>query len=91
MEPVERVRRVGPCRGKPGVRGVGLGQRALAIDRQPGVQRVVLALGGGEVRLGQLVRRDLALRRSAAISWACRRVRSVIGRSALVEDRPGRR
>ena len=60
VEPVERVGRVRPRRGEPGVGGVGLGERPLAIDRQPGVEGVVVALGGGEVRLGQLARRDLA-------------------------------
>ena len=32
-------RRVGPGGGQPGVGGVGLGEGALAVDRQPGVER----------------------------------------------------
>ena len=59
-EPVERVSVVGPGGGQAGVGGVGLRERPLAIDGQPDVECPVVALGGGEVRLGQLVRRDLA-------------------------------
>ena len=57
---VERRRPAGARRREPGVRGVGLGERPLAVDREPGVQRPVVALGGVEVGLGQLARRDLA-------------------------------
>ena len=92
MEPVERVGRVRASGGESGVGGVGLGERPLAVDGQPGVERPVVALGGGEVRLGQLARRrSRRARRSAAISWACRRVRSVIGLVSARRGSPGRR
>ncbi len=59
-EQVQRPVRVRARRGEPGVGGVGLGQGPIAIDGQPDVERVVVALGRREVRLGQVARRDLA-------------------------------
>ena len=50
--------------GEPGVGRVGLAERALAVDRQPGVEGPVLALGGGEVRLGRELARATARRRA---------------------------
>ena len=41
-----------------GVRGVGLAERPVAIDREPGVQGMVPGLGGVEVGLRQLARRS---------------------------------
>ena len=38
-------------RGEPGVGGIRLAEGALTVDRQPGVERPVVALGAGEVRL----------------------------------------
>ena len=46
--------------GEPGVGGVGLLERGVAVDREPGVERVVVALGGVEVGLGELARAHLA-------------------------------
>ena len=54
--PVEGMGRIGLRRGQSGVRGVGIGQRPLAIDRQPRVERAVVPFGRHEMRLGQLVR-----------------------------------
>ncbi len=42
-----------PGRGDPGVGRVGLAEGAFAVDRQPRVEDPVLALGDGEMRLGQ--------------------------------------
>ena len=55
-----RVVALAPRGREPRVGGVGLLERGLAVDREPGVQRVVVALGGVEVGLGQLARADLA-------------------------------
>ena len=92
LEPVERVRGVVAGRRQADVGGVGLGQGPLAIDRQPRVEAVVVAFGGGEVRLGQLARRDLAgaqerrpSRGRAAASDRSSRIAITAG-SALVED-----
>ena len=38
-------RPLGPGRRQPRVRGVGLGQRPLVVDRQPGVEAAVRARG----------------------------------------------
>ena len=57
---VERVGRVGPGGRQAGVGGVGLGQGAFAVDREPRVEPAVVALRRREMGLGQLVRRDVA-------------------------------
>ena len=53
VERLERGRALGAGGGEPGVGGVGLGQRPLVVERQPGVEPVVRALGAGEVRRGR--------------------------------------
>ena len=58
-EQVERPVRIGTRRRQPGVRCVGLGQRPVAIDGQPDVERPVVTFRGREVGLGQFARRDL--------------------------------
>ena len=65
VEGPDRVVALAAGGGQPGVGGVGLGERTLAVDREPRVERPVLALGGVEVGLGQLARRQLALRAGA--------------------------
>ena len=59
-QPVERRPALGAGHGEPRVGRVGLRERALAIDRQPGIECAVVALGRGQVGFGQLARRDLA-------------------------------
>ena len=57
MQGIERGAPLPARRREPRVGGVGLGERPLAVDGQPGVERVVLALGEVEMRLGQVPRR----------------------------------
>jgi hypothetical protein len=54
VEGVHGGRALTTSRFEPGVGGAGLGQRAVAVDGQPGVQAVVLALGKIEMGGGQL-------------------------------------
>ena len=49
-----------PRGGQAGVGGVGLGEGPFAVDREPRVEATVVALRRREVRLGQLMRRDVA-------------------------------
>src|SRR5439155_5664596 len=62
----ERVQRIDRCaprapgRGELDVDGVRFRGGAIAVDRQPRIQRQVLALGDVEVGRGELARRDVA-------------------------------
>ena len=60
MEIRERRVAVGLRRCNPRVGCIGLAEGSLAIDRQPGVEGVVLALGSGEMRFGEFALRKLA-------------------------------
>ena len=75
MERIDGRRSLRLGGGEAGVSRIGPRDSPLAINRQPGVQRAVVTLGGVEVGLRELV--SPALRR-AAMSWARSRVRSVI-------------
>ena len=69
-----------------GVGGIGLAERALAIDGQPDVESVVVAFGGREVCLCQLARRDLAGPQERR-HLVCQEPRGIGHReSTLVED-----
>ena len=59
-KPVQRMCLVRSRGGEPGVGGIGFGERPVAVDRQPCVERPVVALRGREMRLGQLAGRDVA-------------------------------
>ena len=60
VERVDRRRTVGPRGRQPGIGGVGLGQRPLVVEREPGVEAVVGRVRPREVRRGDLARRGLA-------------------------------
>ena len=75
----------GPARrggGQASVGGVGLGEGALAVDRQPGIEGAVAASAASSAGVS-LARAQLAGAQAAAISWAWRRVGSVIGGSPV--------
>ena len=60
MQRGQRGGALGPGGGQPCIGGVGLGQRPLVVDREPGVEGVVAALGRLERGFGRLVRAQLA-------------------------------
>ena len=80
------------ARGRePGVRGIGLGERALVVERQPRVEAVVRAVGAREVRGRDLARgrsrRRAAARRARARTLGQRRLPASTSRSVAAEDR----
>jgi hypothetical protein len=60
MEPLDRIAALALRGGQPGVRGIRLLEGGRAIDRKPGVQGVVVPLGGLQVRLRELAGAHLA-------------------------------
>ena len=73
--------------GQAGVGRVCLDKRALAVEREPGMEPAVLSLGQVEVCLGRSRDDTSPDRNRLAISWARSRVRSVTRRRGS----PGRR
>ena len=63
---------------EPGIGGIGLLERGLPVDRQPGVQCVVVALGAARWASASSRERSSPDRSRAAISWAWRRLRLVM-------------